>query len=172
MEKIYAAITQEEQEQYEKNKAASPYVRTFAKDGVSYPIPDLIGSTRIIAVDQDTTGAKELTFGLSEFSPAASVHKRHVHPDCEEIMYILEGRGIGGVNGVDAILEPGDILFVPKGAEHWFYNPFDEPCKFLFLYSKGSLKQAGYALKSGSYQEIGDKIEELQKSGRNQFDTE
>ena len=171
MKKDCSANTKEEREQYEKNKMEAPYFRTFEKDGVSYPIPDLIGSTRLIAVDQDTVGANELTFGFSEFSPATSVHKSHTHPDCEEIMYILEGRGIGGVNGVSAILEPGDILFVPKGEEHWFSNPFDEPCKFLFLYSKASLKKAGYALKSESYREIGDKVEELQKSGMNQFDT-
>ena len=171
MNKDQIVITEEERKLYEKNKLESPYFRTFERDGVSYPIPDLIGSTRLIAVDQDTVGANELTFGFSEFSPTSSVHKSHAHPDCEEIMYILEGRGIGGVNGIDAILEPGDVLFVPKGEEHWFYNPFNEPCKFLFLYSKGSLKKAGYALKSGSYQEIGDKIEELQKKGQNQFDT-
>lgn len=169
MKKDYSTITEEERILYEKNKIESPYFRTFERDGVSYPIPDLIGSTRLIAVDQDTVGATELTFGFSEFSPASSIHKSHTHPDCEEIMYILEGNGIGGVNGIDAILGPGDVLFVPKGAEHWFCNPFNKPCKFLFLYSKGSLREAGYALKSGSYEEIGDKIEKLQKSGMNQF---
>lgn len=162
-------MTEEERRLYEKNKLESPYFRTFERDGVSYPIPDLIGSTRLIAVDRDTVGARELTFGFSEFSPAAAVHKSHIHPDCEEIMYILEGRGIGGVDGVDAILGPGDVLFVPKGVEHWFCNPFSEPCKFLFLYSKGSLKEAGYALKSGSYEEIGGQVETLQKSGKNPF---
>lgn len=171
MKNDHFVLTEEEKERYQKSKKESSYLRTFEEDGVSYPIPDLIGSTRIIAVDQDTVGANELTFGFSEFSPKTSVHKSHTHPDCEEIMYILEGHGIGGVSGDTAILDPGDILFVPKGEEHWFYNPFDEPCKFLFIYSKGSLKKAGYALKSDSYKEIGDQIEALQKSGRNHFET-
>ncbi|MEG2216628.1 MAG: cupin domain-containing protein [Clostridia bacterium] len=155
---------------YENNKKKSPYFRTFEKDGVSYPIPGLVGSTRLIVVDQDTVGANEVTFGFSEFAPASSVHERHTHPDCEEIMYILEGRGVGGVNGIDAVLGKGDVLFVPKGSEHWFFNPFDEACKFLFLYTKGSLKDAGYALQSSSYQEIGEQVEALQNSGNNKFD--
>lgn len=169
-EKEIFTITPEKEAFYAKNREISPYIRTFAKDGVSYPIPDLIGSTRLIAVDKDTVGADEVTFGLSEFAPMSSVHKKHIHPDCEEIMYILKGRGIGGVNGMDTICQEGDILFVPKGAEHWFYNPFQEPCRFLFLYTKSSLKAAGYALESNGYNELGGIIEELQKSGNNPSD--
>lgn len=170
MRKENTNITAEEMAVFEQNRKDSPYIRTFEEDAVSYPIPDLIGSTRLIAVDKDTCGANEVTFGFSEFSPKSSVHKRHSHPDCEEIMYILEGCGVGGVDGTDAILRKGDILFVPRGAEHWFYNPFDVPCSFLFLYTKGSLKAAGYALKSASNRDLGEEIEQLQKSGNNKFD--
>lgn len=170
MHNEHTIITETQLAVYEQNRKDTPYIRTFEEDAISYPIPDLIGSTRLIAVDKDTVGANEVTFGFSEFNPKSSVHKSHSHPDCEEIMYILEGCGITGVAGTEAILRKGDILFVPKGAEHYFYNPFEEPCKFLFLYTKGSLKDAGYALKSDSYREIGEEIEALQKSGNNKFD--
>lgn len=172
VEKVVVGISAEEEAMYLKNREECPYVRTFEKDGVSYPIPDLIGSTRLIAVDEDTIGANEVTFGFSEFAPCSSVHKAHIHPNSEEIMYILEGRGVSGLNGVDFICEPGDILFVPKGAEHYFYNPFDKPCKFIFLYTKGSLKSAGYGVASQGYGEIGGDIENLQKAGVNKFDAE
>lgn len=171
-EKTFFSITPEEEALYWKNREGSPYVRTFEEDGVSYPIPDLIDSTRLIAVDEDTIGAQEVTFGFSEFAPGSSVHKPHVHPDSEEIMYILKGQGISGLNGVDFICKEGDVLFVPKGAEHYFYNPFKEPCSFLFLYTKSSLKKAGYAVASGGYGEIGGDVEARQKAGTNKFDGE
>lgn len=171
-EKVPVIISQEELDLYHKNREECPYVRTFEENGVSYPIPGLIGSTRLIAVDEDTIGAKEITFGFSEFAPQSSVHKAHTHPNSEEIMYILEGSGVSGLNGVKFICKPGDILFVPKGAEHYFYNPFDVPCKFIFLYTKGSLKNAGYAVASQGYGEIGEDIEKLQKAGVNKFDGE
>lgn len=171
-EKDYYNVTEDKLQEYEKNREECSHVRTFEKDGVSYPIPDLIGSTRIIAVDEDMIGAKEITFGFSEFAPRSSVHKPHTHTDCEELMYILEGQGIGGLNGVDFLCKENDILFVPKGAEHYFFNPFDKPCKFIFLYTKGSLKKAGYAIASNGYNEIGANIEEFQKSGKNRFDNQ
>lgn len=165
-------ISPEMEAMYARNREESPYVRTFEKDGISYPIPDLIGSSRLIAIDEDTVGAKEITFGYSEFAPGSSIHKPHIHPDCEEVMYILKGRGISGVNGLDFICKEQDILFVPRGAEHYFYNPFDEPCGFVFLYTKGSLKRAGYKVASNGYNEIGGDVETLQKAGENTFDSE
>ena len=170
MQKENGNFTAEEIAVLEQNRKDTPYISTFEEDAVSYPIPDLIGSTRLIAVDRDTIGANEVTFGLSEFRPRSAVHKAHSHPESEEIMYILEGCGVTGVEGKDAIMKKGDILFVPKGAKHYFYNPFEEPCKFLFLYTKGSLKDAGYALQSGSNKDLGEEIEQLQKSGNNKFD--
>lgn len=169
--KELANITPEEEAVFAKNREESPYVRRFEKDGVSYPIPDLIGSTRLILVDEDTVGAHEITFGFSEFAPKSSVHKLHIHPNSEEIMYILKGRGVSNVAGLNVMCEEGDTLYVPKGVEHSFYNPFPEPCSFLFLYTKGSLKEAGYALASAGYHEIGDEIQKLQKLGTNKFDS-
>lgn len=165
-------VTPERKAQLAENRQKCTYVRTFEEDGVSYPIADLIGSSRLIAVDEDTVGAQEITVGFSEFAPKSSVHRHHTHPYSEEIMYILEGCGIGTIGAEEVLCKPGDILFVPKGMEHSFYNPFEEPCKFIFLYTKGSLKKAGYAIASNGFGEIGGEIEELQKAGLNKFDGE
>ncbi|MFR5601334.1 MAG: cupin domain-containing protein [Lachnospiraceae bacterium] len=170
MDNVLFGLTSEEEKQLIQNRENSPYLRILERDGVSYPIPDLIGSSRLIMVDRDTTGAREVTFGFSEFAGRSAIHKKHSHQDCEEIMYILSGQGVGGVGGVDTLCKAGDTLFVPRGEEHWFYNPFDEPCRFLFLYTKASLKEAGYALESAGYGEIGEEVEKRQESGNNQFD--
>ena len=167
MAEIISALTPEFLAQCEQNRVASPYVRNFQDDGVEYPIPDLIGSSRLIAVDEASVGAREVTFGLSEFAPGGAVHKPHTHNDCEEIMYILAGEGIGGLRDTVFVAREGDIIFVPKGVEHYFYNPFAAPCRFVFLYTKGSLKAAGYALKSTGYNEQGAQIESRQRAGTN-----
>lgn len=163
-------ITAAKRKQLAENRKESIYVRTFEEDGVSYPIADLIGSSRLIAVDEDTVGAQEVTFGFSEFAPKTSLHKQHIHPYSEEIMYILEGCGVSTIGDIEVLCEKGDILFVPKGMKHSFYNPFEEPCKFIFLYTKGSLKKAGYAIASKGFGEIGGEIEALQRAGVNKFD--
>jgi mannose-6-phosphate isomerase-like protein (cupin superfamily) len=117
--------------------------RLRLEDGRSEPIPGLEGASRIIMIDEEQVGAQDITFGFSKYSPKSSIHKKHTHPHAEEIMYILSGRGIGGVNDEEVELKAGDTLWVPRGAAHWFYNPFEETCEFLFLYTRPTLKAAG-----------------------------
>lgn len=121
------------------------------QDGRIEPIRDLMKSEkefalRRILVDEDMGGAKHLTFGYARFDPKTSYHKKHVHPHAEEVFYILAGKGIGGVgeDSQEREIVEGDTVWVPQGAVHWFYNPFDEPSEMLFLYTAPSLASAGY----------------------------
>ena len=151
MNKDALSLTPEEMEQRIKE---SPYLIT-KEDGQNFPIPDLIGAERLILVDGQTPApSEELTFGICSFAPRTSLHKKHSHVGCEEIMYILSGKGIGGVGDIETEQRAGDTIFAPKGVEHWFYNPFDEPLVMLWIYTKASLREAGYALESRGYKEI------------------
>jgi len=121
------------------------------EDGRIEPIQDLMKSKeefapRRILIDEEIGGAKHLTFGHAAFAPKTSYHKKHVHPHAEEVFYVLSGKGIGGVgeDSGEVELVPGDTIWVPQGAVHWMYNPFDEPCEILFLYTAPSLAAAGY----------------------------
>jgi quercetin dioxygenase-like cupin family protein len=103
---------------------------------------------RRILVDEEMGGARNLTFGYARFDPKTSFHKKHVHPNAEEVLYILSGKGIGGVGEGSKEVEmvQGDTVWVPKGSVHWLYNPFDTPCETLFIYAAPSLASAGYKI--------------------------
>jgi len=123
------------------------------EDGRIEPIKDLMRSKkefalRRVLVDEQMGGAEHLTFGYARFEPKTSYHKKHIHPDAEEVFYILSGKGIGGVgSGTEEIeIVAGDTVWVPKGAVHWLYNPFDEVCEILFIYAASSLASAGYEI--------------------------
>ena len=121
------------------------------EDGRVESMQDLMSSEkkfalRRILVDGDMGGAEHITFGYARFDPRTSYHKKHYHPEAEEVFYIISGKGIGGVgedSGETEIVQ-GDTIWVPKGAVHWLYNPFDEPCEILFIYAAPSLESAGY----------------------------
>lgn len=115
-------------------------------DGRNEPIKDLDNAKRIVLVDQDTVGAEDLTFAYCRFEAKTSTHKKHVHKDAEEVIYILSGKGISGLGEIEEEMTQGDTMFVPRGAVHWFYNPFDEPVEMLFVYTRPSLKSAGYRI--------------------------
>jgi mannose-6-phosphate isomerase-like protein (cupin superfamily) len=116
------------------------------EDGRNEPIKDLDNSTRVVLVDKDTVGAQDITFAYCRFEAEISSHKKHVHKDAEEIIYILSGKGISGMGETELEMSRGDTMFIPRGAVHWFYNPFDEPVEMIFIYSRPSLKSAGYEI--------------------------
>ena len=143
----------------EQKRKECPYIQTL-DDGQSFPIPDLINSKRMILIDGKTPiPSTELTYGICTFGAKTSVHKKHHHLDSEEIMYIISGGGIGGVGEHEVEQRAGDTIFVPKGVDHWFYNPYDEPCVMIWIYTKPSLREAGYALESRGYVEIEHGVE-------------
>jgi len=155
-------ITEEELQQFIANRENAKYL-TESDKGELYPIPNLVKAYRAVFVDKDNMGAEDITFGITRFDPG-SYHEKHAHEDAEEIMYILSGRYIGGVGDDEFLHKPGDVIFVPRGAVHWAYNPFDEPLVELFLYTKPSLESAGYGLESDGYDNIGSKVQDTQKN--------
>lgn len=115
-------------------------------DGRNEPIQDLEHASRIVLVDQDTVGAKDITFAYCKFEAKTSYHKKHIHRHAEEVIYIVSGKGIGGVGNQEFEMVKGDTIWVPRGEVHWVYNPFDGPLEMLFLYTRPTLKSAGYEI--------------------------
>jgi quercetin dioxygenase-like cupin family protein len=116
------------------------------EDGRNEPIKDLEHTTRLVLVDGERVGAEGITFAYARFEPKMSFHKKHIHEEAEEVMYILSGKMIGGVEDQEAEVVKGDTIWVPRGAVHWAYNPFDEACEILFIYTRPSLQAAGYEI--------------------------
>lgn len=116
------------------------------EEGRDEPIKDLDNAKRVVLVDKDTVGAEDITFAYCRFEAETSSHKKHIHKDAEEIIYILSGKGMSGINETEIEMKKGETMFVPRGVVHWFYNPFSEPVEMLFAYTRPSLKSAGYKI--------------------------
>lgn len=150
-------ITKEKEQELLKAREGNPYIKR-PEECTDYPIPELEAS-RVVLFDRETAGSEELTWLMSRFAGKTSFHNKHSHPKAEEIMYIARGKGIGGVGDKEALMMEGDSIYVPKGVIHWFYNPYDEPCDMMTLYTRPSLKESGYALESGEYEDIAETVE-------------
>jgi mannose-6-phosphate isomerase-like protein (cupin superfamily) len=116
------------------------------EDGRNEPIKDLDNATRIVLVDKDTVGAEDITFAYCKFEAKTSLHKKHIHNNAEEVIFILSGKGLSGIGDTEMEMRQGDTMFIPRGTIHWFYNPFDEPVEMIFIYTRPSLKSAGYKI--------------------------
>jgi quercetin dioxygenase-like cupin family protein len=124
----------------------SPKVKHIIRqhEGRVEPLKDLEFCKRVILVDKDTAGAEDVTFAYTYWEANTSYHKKHTHDNAEEIMYILSGKAVLGVNGQESEVERGDTIWIPRGAIHWGYNPFDKPFEMLVVYTRSSLDSIGY----------------------------
>ncbi len=85
------------------------------------------------------------TLFRASFHPGA-VHKKHRHDNCEEIYYIISGRGLAGAGPDRVEVRGGHFHYVPTGVEHWLYNlSATEPIEVVGIYiGAGSVEDTGY----------------------------
>lgn len=70
-------------------------------------------------------------------------HERHNHPDSDEILYILSGRGEQMVDDADTFpVGPGQAVFIPKAAFHSTINTGWEPLTLLAIYAPAGAEEA------------------------------
>ncbi len=56
----------------------------------------------------------------------------HIHPTQDEFIYMFEGRLDSVLDGKEFVADPGDLLRLPMGIPHGFFNKSDQPVKCLF----------------------------------------
>jgi quercetin dioxygenase-like cupin family protein len=69
----------------------------------------------------ENVAAQFLRIKITEYA-AGTEHKRHRHPDQEEVIYVLEGRGISKTDAGEQPMAPGTFVFVPADTDHETVN--------------------------------------------------
>ena len=91
------------------------------------------------ATAEDTGGAVGFLEATTAPGPGPSPH---VHHDCDELFYVLEGRVRFLVGGRTVEAEAGTFLFVPRGTVHGAENVGTEPGRLLAAFIPGGAEQA------------------------------
>jgi quercetin dioxygenase-like cupin family protein len=97
-------------------------------------------------IDERSAGTSELVLGRTVLPPGAR-HERHRHPNCDEFLVVMQGRGeIYTDNGREPAAE-GDVVFTPAGHWHGFDNTSGQDVLLIWGWrGAGSLAAAGYEL--------------------------
>lgn len=99
----------------------------------SAPEQTEFGSVQWAARRDDPPGAEQ-TVGLAVFD-AAKGNVEHVHPDCEEVVYVLEGEVEHTLGDQRTRLRAGDLIVVPRGVPHRLLNRGDAPARAYIVFS-------------------------------------
>ena len=90
------------------------------------------------------TGASLIAFGQSTY-PTGATHENHHHPNAEEVVMVIQGRGTQIVGGDALDLGPGDICFIPCSTPHRITGTSEEDLVILWAFGgAASIEQAGY----------------------------
>jgi quercetin dioxygenase-like cupin family protein len=75
-------------------------------------------------IGEHNAGAKDLVVGRTVLPPGGR-HERHLHPNCDEFLVVLRGRGEIYTNTGREPSQAGDVIYTPRGNWHGFDNTSD-----------------------------------------------
>ena len=91
------------------------------------------GSVHWVVRAGDPEGAEQ-TAGLAVFD-AGKGNAEHTHPNCEEIVFVLEGSVEHTLGDQSTRLGPGDLIVVPRGVPHRLLNRGSAPARAYVVFS-------------------------------------
>jgi quercetin dioxygenase-like cupin family protein len=96
-------------------------------------------------VSEDRQRSEKVMVGQTIYPPGGT-HEHHLHPDAEEIVIVMSGRGWHRVGTDYYDIGPGDVVYVPANAAHSAgAEEGDTPMVILWILGGApSLEKAGY----------------------------
>ena len=91
------------------------------------------GSVQWAVREGDPAGA-ELTVGLAIFDAGKS-NVEHLHPNCEEVVYVMDGEVQHTLGEQTTTLHAGDLIVVPRGVPHRLINESEAACRTYIVFS-------------------------------------
>jgi mannose-6-phosphate isomerase-like protein (cupin superfamily) len=100
----------------------------------SVPAKQLPGRSHKMIVRPDNLGATTMCAGVAVY-PSDGHAPPHVHPEAEEILYVLEGKGAIHMDGKAEAIREGVFIFVPKGVAHSLEATTGSDLKVFYVFS-------------------------------------
>ncbi|MXN17938.1 cupin domain-containing protein [Pseudooceanicola sp. GBMRC 2024] len=93
--------------------------------------------------------------GTQNVAPGGYV-REHTHEENEEAVFVLEGRGRAVIAGQEHPMEPGTMVFLPRGVRHMFINEGATDLRWVWLINPNGLEDFFRLI--GRPRQPGDKV--------------
>ena len=94
-------------------------------------------------ISGDITPTTSLCAGIAGLEPRKGVLQLHRH-DPAEIYFIVEGKGIVTIDGVEIEVAAGATVFIPGNAEHGIRNESDALLRLFYVFPTDSFAEVVY----------------------------
>jgi quercetin dioxygenase-like cupin family protein len=95
---------------------------------------ELAWGSLVWLVGQAQMPGAEQTLGVVTIHPGKR-NPLHVHPNCEELLYVLEGEADHKLGDEMFHLKAGDVIRIPRGVAHWARATGDAPVVAVISFS-------------------------------------
>jgi mannose-6-phosphate isomerase-like protein (cupin superfamily) len=85
-----------------------------------------------------TTGTDVISGGWYRIAPGVTNHL-DMHPDRDEFYFIHRGTAEISIGGQVMVMNEGDSVFVPHGADHYITNRSAEPFELFYVFAPAAL---------------------------------
>lgn len=90
----------------------------------------------------DAPQGANMVMGVARLRQGESLEPhRHAEP---ETYFVLSGRGIVTVEGIEHAVEAGTMVFIPGNARHQIVNVDDEELQLLYVFAVGAFQKIVY----------------------------
>jgi mannose-6-phosphate isomerase-like protein (cupin superfamily) len=110
--------------------------RGYVTDAADLPVEKSPWGTLQWVCNAKLSPGEAQTVGLAQVYPGKT-NVLHYHPNCEEVLHVISGRGVQSVDGRAIELKAGMTVRIPAGAKHNLANPGIEPLLTLISFSAG-----------------------------------
>ncbi|MBU7023592.1 MAG: cupin domain-containing protein [Theionarchaea archaeon] len=90
--------------------------------------------TSKLLISGKTHGATNLSMGMA-IVPSGSEIPWHEHPEQQEVMMVVEGKGRAIIGDEEEVVTPGSTFFVPEGIRHRVQSIGNGDLKIVWCYS-------------------------------------
>jgi quercetin dioxygenase-like cupin family protein len=88
--------------------------------------------------NSETLGAKNLSCCVIRVPAGSTVKPAHAHPNGEELIYIIKGKGSVYIDGTVEDVDEGSAILFPTGSIHMLRNHGNEEMKVICFFAPAS----------------------------------
>lgn len=97
-------------------------------------LAEMSWGTLVWLVGEKQTPGAEQTMGVVTIKTGQR-NPLHLHPNCEELLYVLEGEADHKLGDDMFELKAGDVIRIPRGVPHWAQAKGDSPLVAVISFS-------------------------------------
>ena len=102
------------------------------RDFPLFQAPNLARKVNLL-ISRETCGAENFTAGLFWLAPGRQTDA-DIHPDAEELYYVVSGSGRLVMDGEEFRLEQGMAVYIAAGVEHQSFNDGTEELCYFYVF--------------------------------------